>query len=40
MTEVPVPEKKPKVTLTPEEKEFALSQGLTEEEYLKSKENI
>ena len=32
-------EKRP-AALTAEEKEFALSQGLTEEEYLKAKENI
>ena len=40
VTELPEPQKKRPAPLTAEEKEFALSQGLTEEEYLKAKETL
>ena len=40
VTDLPDPQKKRPAPLTAEEKEFALSQGLTEEEYLKAKETL
>ena len=40
VTDLPDPKKKRPAALTAEEKEFALSQGLTEEEYLKAKETL